>query len=236
MAGVDLLESSLSWAEFWATMACGAVALGLVIEYRAELQKALDKRNLRLLPIGALLVTLGVMLEFAFQIRTSFLVAEVRSVEQQTVAAAHERAAKAEKEAAEAKLALARLNAPRKFSPERMQTLIAGLKEHAGKSFWVMTQRSPTSRFGEQIDFAKQINEVFTAAGWKKDPHFNRKNREDEMPETTAASDRGCLLEGAQPALIKFVRDQLAAADVDCEVVENPDYEQDFVFIEIGLR
>jgi hypothetical protein len=236
MDGVDLLESSLSWAEFWATMACGAVALGLVIEYRSELQKALDKRNFRLLPIGALLVTLGVMLEFAFQIRTSLLVSEVRSVEQQTVAAAHERAAKAEKEAAEAKLALARINAPRRLTSGGMDALIAEFKQHAGKSFWVMTQRSPTSRFGEQTDFAKQLTDVFTAAGWKKDPHFSRKNHEDEMPEFTAASDRGCLVEGAQPELIKFVRDQLTSAEVHCEMVENPDYEQNFVFIEIGLR
>jgi hypothetical protein len=236
MDGADLLDASLSWAEFWATMACGAVALGLVIEYRAELQKALDKRNLKLLPIGALLVTLGVICEFAFQIRTSLLVAEVRTVEQQHVAAAHERAAKAEKEAAEAKLALARINAPRKFTPERMEALIAALKTHAAKTFWVMTQRSPTSRFGEQTDFAKQLTEAFTAAGWKKDPHFNRKNREDEMPEVTAASDRGCLLEGAQPDLLKFIREQLIASDIHCDVVENPDYEQDFVFIEIGLR
>jgi hypothetical protein len=236
MEGIGLLESSLSWAEFWATMACGAVALGLIIEYRSELQKALDKRDFKLLPVGALLVTLGVMLEFAFQIRTSLLVAEVRGVEQQHVAAAHERAAKAEKEAAEAKLALARINAPRKLSPERLEALVAGLKEHAGKSFWVMTQRSPTSRFGEQTDFAKQLNEAFTTAGWKKDAHFSQKNREDEMPEFTATSDRGCLVEGAQPAVIKFVRNQLAAADVNCDMVENPDYERDFVFIEIGLR
>jgi hypothetical protein len=46
MDGVGLLESSLSWAEFWATMACGAVALGLVIEYRAEVLRALNEKNL----------------------------------------------------------------------------------------------------------------------------------------------------------------------------------------------
>jgi hypothetical protein len=112
MESIEFLESSLSWSEFWATMACGAVALGLVIEYRSEFKKTIAERNLTLLPVGALLVTLGVMLEFGFQIRTSLLVAEVRSIEQQHVAAANERAAKAEKEAAEAKLALARMNAP----------------------------------------------------------------------------------------------------------------------------
>src|SRR5262249_30533899 len=104
MESTELLESSLSWSEFWATMACGAVALGLVIEYRSELKKTIAER-IKLLPIGALLVTLGVMLEFGFQIRTSLLVAEVRSIQQQHVAATNERAAKAEKEAAEAKLA-----------------------------------------------------------------------------------------------------------------------------------
>jgi hypothetical protein len=236
MESVGLLESSLTWAEFWATMACGAVALGLLIEYRSELKKTFAEKNLKLLPIGALLVTLGVMPEFAFQIRTSFLVAEVRSIQQQHVSAANERATNAEKEAAEAKLALARMNAPRKLTPDRMEALVALLKQKAGKSFWVMTQKSPTSRFGEQTDFAKQITEAFTVAGWKKDAHFSRENREEEMAEFTAASDRGCLVEGAQPELIKFVWDQLKLVEIHCDVVENPDYEQDFVFIEIGLR
>jgi hypothetical protein len=143
MESVELIESSLSWAEFWATMACGAVALGLVIEYRSELKKAFAERKLKLLPIGALLVTLGVMLEFAFQIRTSLLVAEVRAIQEQHVAAANERAGKAEKEAAEAKLALARMNAPRKLTPDRIEALVARLKQQAGKSFWVTTQKSP---------------------------------------------------------------------------------------------
>jgi hypothetical protein len=236
MESVELIESSLSWAEFWATMACGAVALGLVIEYRSELKKAFAERKLKLLPIGALLVTLGVMLEFAFQIRTSLLVAEVRAIQEQHVAAANERAGKAEKEAAEAKLALARMNAPRKLTPDRIEALVARLKQQAGKSFWVTTQKSPTSRFGEQIDFARQLTEAFTIAGCKKDPHFSRKNREDEMPEFTAASDRGCLLEGAQPELIKFVWQQLMVVEVHCDAVENPDYGRDFVFVEIGLR
>lgn len=56
------------------------------------------------------------------------------------------------------------------------------------------------------------------------------------MPEFTATSDRGCLVEGAQPELVQFVRDQLTAVEVNCDSVENPEYEQDFVFIEIGLR
>jgi hypothetical protein len=236
MESIEFLESSLSWSEFWATMACGAVALGLVIEYRSEFKKTIAERNLTLLPLGALLVTLGVMLEFGFQIRTSLLVAEVRSIEQQHVAAANERAAKAEKEAAEAKLALARMNAPRKLTPDGMEALMTRLRRQAGKSFWVMTQRSPASRFGEQTDFAKQLSEAFTLAGWKRDPHFSRRNREDEMPEFTATSDRGCLVEGAQPELIKFVGDQLTAVEVHCDSVENPEYEQDFVLIEIGLR
>ena len=225
----ELLESSLSWSEFWATMACGAVALGLVIEYRSELKKTIAERNLKLLPIGALLVTLGVMLEFGFQIRTSLLVAEVRSIQQQHVAATNERAAKAEKEAAEAKLALARMSAPRKLTPDGMEALIGRLRHQAGKSFWVMTQRSPTSRFGEQTDFAKQLSGLSPWPAGKgirisAEKTVKMRCRNSPLPATEDA-----WWKARSPSWSQFVRDQLTAVEVNCDSVENPEYEQDFV-------
>jgi hypothetical protein len=85
------------------------VALGLFIEYRAEFAKAIRNRNIQLLPLGALMVTLGVAAEFAFQIRTSSLVSSIRSIQhtrdsdqRSQIAHTIERAANAEERAAEA--------------------------------------------------------------------------------------------------------------------------------------
>jgi hypothetical protein len=233
---LNVLESSLSWSEFWTAMACGAVALGLVIEYRAELRKAIREKNLKLLPLGALLVTLGVALEFGFEVRTSVLVSEVRDIQQRQASYSNERAANAEKEAARARLVLARMNAPRRLMPDQMQQFVAALRQHAGKHFWVVTQKSAAARFGEQIEFGKQISDAFTAAGWKKDPYSKRYASEKEMSEFADASDRGCLIEAAQRELLEFVSDRLRAADIDCELVEEPTLIPDFVFVEIGLR
>jgi len=88
-------------------------------------------------------VTLGVALEFGFAARTTVLVSEVRVIQQRQSSETNERAANAEKEAAEAKLALARINAPRKLEPAQMLQFVAALRQHAGKHFWVVTQKRP---------------------------------------------------------------------------------------------
>ena len=141
MDQTDLLESSLSWSEFWATMACGAVAVGLVIEYHSDFKSALVKRNLKLLPLGALLVTLGVALEFAFQIRTSVLISEVRGIQQKQASDATERAAKAEKAAAEAQLALSKMNTDRVLTESQIGELVKILHPFAGSTFSVATEK-----------------------------------------------------------------------------------------------
>jgi hypothetical protein len=100
MESLDALESSLSWSEIWATAACFAVAVGLVLEYQAQIREAIVKRSFAVLPLGAALVTLGVASEFAFQVRTSTLVSEVRAIQQKQAADSNERASNAEKAAA----------------------------------------------------------------------------------------------------------------------------------------
>lgn len=96
--------------------------------------------------------------------------------------------------------------------------------------------KTTAAKFGEQIDFGKQISDAFTAAGWKKDPFSKRYASEAEMPEFADASDRGCLVEAAQIELLNFVSDRLNAVDIRCERVYETSLAPDFVFVEIGLR
>jgi hypothetical protein len=93
--------------------------------------------------------------------------------------------------------------------------------------------KTTAAKFGEQIDFGKQISDAFIAAGWKKDPFSKRYASEAEMPEFADASDR---VEAAQIELLNFVSDRLNAVDIRCERVYETSLAPDFVFVEIGLR
>jgi hypothetical protein len=159
MDKLDLLESSLSWSELWATLACGAVAIGLVIEYHSEFRRAVFARSIRLLPFGAALVTLGVALEFIFQIKTSILVSQVRVIQQKQASDSNERAAKAEKSAAEANLALEQLREHRKLKSP--QAMVDRLKPFSGMPYEIGIQTE-----AEPIDLMNQVTTVLRDAGW----------------------------------------------------------------------
>jgi hypothetical protein len=159
MDKLGLLESSLSWSEFWATMACGVVAIGLVIEYQSDFKKAVVTKNLKLLPIGALLVTIGVALEFVFQVRTSVLVSDVRGIQQKQASDSNERAANADKSAAEAKLALEEFKAHRKLKSP--QSMVEKLKAFSGVPFEIGVQTE-----AEPLDLMGQVATVLKNAGW----------------------------------------------------------------------
>ena len=153
-------------------MACGMVAVGLIIEYRSDFRKAVAERSLKLLPLGALLVTLGVALEFAFQVRTSVLISEVRGIQQKQASDANERAGKAEKDAAEAKLALAKMNADRVLTEGQISELVKILSPYAGNTYWAVPEKGPQDEDSEQERLTNQLIRVFTAAGWKKENHW----------------------------------------------------------------
>jgi hypothetical protein len=180
MDPLDALESSLSFAEIFATFACGVVAFGLFIEYRVEFAKALRERKIGALPLGALLVTLGVAAEFVFQIRTSVVVSSIRGVQhmrdvdqQAKIASTIERATKAEQQAAEAtkraeeerlervKIEKAIIDqlAQRDIKKEQIETISAAVKGRIGTIYLYPLADPEASRF------AFAISEALKAGG-----------------------------------------------------------------------
>jgi hypothetical protein len=180
MDPLDTLESSLSFAEIFATFACGVVALGLFIEYRVEFAKAIRERKIGLLPLGALLVTLGVAAEFVFQIRTAVIVASIRGIqhardsEQRTkiadttegAAKAAQRAAEATKKAEEEKLERVKIEkaiidelAQRDLKREQIEAVSSAIKGRVGTIYLYPLADPEASRF------AFAISEMLKAGG-----------------------------------------------------------------------
>jgi hypothetical protein len=245
MESLDALESSLSWSEVWVTAACGAVAVGLALEYRAQIREAISKRSFGMVPWAALLVTLGVALEFVFQVRTSTLVSEVRGIQQKQASDSNERAGNAEKAAAEAReraakleLALAKANAPRVMSGPDFTKLLTLLRPHAGKTFWVIVERNEPDAASEQTDLGNQIERLFTGAGWKKDGHWSRLDETKIDPDHGPVSDRGCQVafSAQSVSLGNLVLNGLRDAEIECVSFGGDEIKPDHVIITIGLR
>jgi Na+-transporting methylmalonyl-CoA/oxaloacetate decarboxylase gamma subunit len=245
MDSLDALESSLSWSEFWATAACFAVAVGLVLEYHEQIREAILKRSFGVLPLGALLVTLGVAFEFVFQARTSILVSEVRGIQQKQASDSNERVSNAEKSAAEAReraakaeLALSKMNAPRVINGPDFTKLMNLLRLHSGKTFWVIVERNEPDTAGEQQDLGNQIERLFTAAGWKKDSHWSQLDEAKVDPDHAPVGDRGCQLAFStrSVALGNLVLNGLRDAEIECASFAGEEVKPDHVIVTIGLR
>jgi hypothetical protein len=236
-------------------MACGVVASGLVIEYKSEFLRAITERRIKLLPLGAFLVTFGVALEFVFQIRTSVLVSEVRGIQQKetsdanervakaenNTSAALERAAKADKAAAEAKLALVKLKKDRIIEPENVRKLVAELLPYAGKRFWIITEVNGVPGGSEQERLADQITQIFLTAKWKKDDHITKNEPDKVDPPTSTVGDRGCAVVVAADSHLQdiemLVIEELTKSDIDCTVlVPDGTLASDVMQFGIALR
>jgi len=149
---------------------------------------------------------------------------------------ANERAGRLEKEAADARLQLAKLTAPRTIRPEQANALIEKLRPYAGKKFWIITQTTKDSIWSEQDNLAKQLSDIFTAAAWTKDSH--------PYPDLTKAesaieevSDRGCLITSLDDSFGMLVAVILKSnADIECSYSPNVGMLPGFVIVEIGLQ
>ncbi len=162
--------------------------------------------------------------------------------QQSDLAATYERAASAEKaageaneRAAKAELELAKLKKPRKMTNAQMQKFVATLRLYPGSSFWVMVQKSGSSKFGEQIAFGRQLSEAFTLANWKK-TNRSEKDKTRESPEFTEVADRGCSAAAETLPLANIVSDALKEAEIYCVATEDPSLIPNLVFIEVGLQ
>jgi hypothetical protein len=151
------------------------------------------------------------------------------------VAAAETVASDARTRAANAELELAKLQRPRKMTNAQMQKFVATLRLYPGRSFWVMVQKSGSSKFGEQIDFGRQLSEAFTLANWKRTNH-SEKDETKESPEFTDVADRGCSAAAETLPLANIVSDALKEVEIHCVATEDPSLISNLVFIEIGLQ
>ena len=76
-----------------------------------------------------------------------------------------ERTAKAQKDAADAALALAKFKEPRTIPPEDQQKLIAALKPFAGEKFALAVFPDP-----EPLALARTLDTLLKSAGWQRVP------------------------------------------------------------------
>jgi hypothetical protein len=253
--GTEALENSLSALNFVLNFSIGAVVLGLVLEYAPEFWNTLhNSRWKRIEHIGAVLVVVGVAGELLLHIRSEQIDNQLKSIQRTAIvqlfdrataaekatALANERAATAEKAASEAKLALAKMNAPRVLTVPAANKLVATFRPYAGKTFWVITEKNAPDVGGEQELVANQIIDVFNRAGWRKDSHWSRLDATKIDPEFAPVSNRGCGVDSSGDttslALRKVIVDALTEAGIDCQTSVGPELIAEHIVIEVGLR
>jgi hypothetical protein len=156
----------------------------------------------------------------------------------ENVAESNRLARLAEKDAAEAKLELAKIRAPRIVKNEA--ALINELSQHRGKRFWIITQKGQGSSFGEQLDLSRQLKSAFLAAGWVLERRSVVADQTQLDPEFSDVSDLGCSVafahDAPSSALGHAIWAALQKAEIDCK--ENPadGLVPEFVELEIGLH
>lgn len=177
MDSIDTLESSLSSIETLVAFAIAAVVVGLVLEYGPEFFQHARERKVGITTVGAILVILGVAGELALHVRSSQIVSKIRvlqhdidTAQRRTIAEItkqatelREKAASAEKSAADAQLALAKFKEHR--SVKNAAAMIQKLRSFSGTPFDVGVQTD-----GEPVDLMAQITSVLVEAGWDWKP------------------------------------------------------------------
>lgn len=169
-----------SWADrlsHWTVAYTAIVVLGLAIEYLPEITyflKACVAETVRphseqLRQFGGLLVIVGVAGELLVAVRAARVETDLREESNSAVARAHERAATAEKIAAEANLARFKIESqlfkPHVLTEEATIALREILNAYSG------TKRVDVFMFDSHMTdvsaLANSINAVFSSAGWK---------------------------------------------------------------------
>jgi hypothetical protein len=223
----------------WATI---AVAAGVFIELVDWLVSRNEMRPLQktILIFATLLIVAGCCGEYIFGSWASGAASLLQRASEETIAESNRLAQLAEKDAAEAQLALKKMIAPRVLNEIQAVALSTKLGLYRGKGFWITTQKGPDSYFGEQLDLARQLKTVFLAAGWTLDSHSSMADRTQSDSEFEAVSDRGCDVDFAHDSssstLGHAIWTALQESGVDCK--ENPadGMVSEFIELEIGLR
>jgi hypothetical protein len=173
---------------------------------------------------------------------TAEILAQVQSNNKNSliVGVLNERAGKAEKDAAEAKLALAKIHEPRHVAANKAQEITGFLRSQPGHTFWIITEKSAIDVDGEQERFANQLSTLFSISGWVKDSHWSRLDGTKSDPERTDVSNQGCRLDTSdEPAAALVARrlsELLAKADIECQPYQFPEIKGEHMVVEIGLK
>jgi hypothetical protein len=169
-----VLVDRLGRRQFWGELFGWMVGVGLVVEYWQEIVECFTKRQLPPLPlVGGLVVTLGVLGEVWFSRLASKTAEEISeradsdvALAKKGAAEAYERALNAEKEAAEANLARAKLEQrmrPRMILGPESDKFKELLIPHAGKWVDIMVFDQHVQ---EATNLAWQFLSLFRSAGW----------------------------------------------------------------------
>jgi hypothetical protein len=229
-ADVDTLKSILSANREWAEWSNIVVIGGLAVEMIVLWLFSHGWRESISFSVAVLVIAVGVYGEYHFGGRSSDAAAKLQDISDLKVETARDRAAKAE-------LELAKLKTPRKLNNE--QNVIAALRPHAGKKFWIITERNDQDLGSEQMLLSAQISRIFSTAGWVKNSHLSADQSLEEK-EFAPVSDRGCNLATAGDAkslaLRELVFESLKSSDLECFQNVAPGFLPESVVIEIGLR
>lgn len=158
------LESASSSCERWGIW-CGALVVAAVI---AELVIAWIEPPYNTFLVDSAIadaaIALGIVGEVAFGMRDGRIQTELRKRSNEKLGAAEKAASEAGQRAAEASLELARIKAPRSFSAEAVDRIVAKLLAFSGTQFDIGTiQGDP-----EVFRFQDQLEAALARAGWKQ--------------------------------------------------------------------
>jgi hypothetical protein len=220
------LEAWSDWLSTWEHVFTGAVVAGLIIEYLSEITSFFSKpiattlraHDPQLREWGGLFVILGVAGELMIGVRSSRVETDLREESNSVLAQANERAANAERQAAEANLARVKIEQRMKrrfLSNEDLKALLDIVAPYARRSvdIIVFDHHEP-----ETLNFARQLTRVFTSANWVVREWESRKvayripgsSMLIAMAAEHVTSDALKLAQG--------ISDVLTAIDIDCGI------------------
>jgi hypothetical protein len=234
---LDISELEAASA-FWESVGYAAtviVVIGVIGESIADLTTwiKVERRKHVVERVSVLLLIAGLTAEILAQVQSN-------NKNSLIVGVLNESAGKAEKAAAEAKLALAKMNADRIITGEDIAKLTATLRQYSGKTFWIIIEKNPPDIDSEQELLGRQLTGIFFRAGWRKDNHWSQLDPTKEDPEFIPVSNRGCQISFSDDskggAAGRAVVDSLLAAGIECHVFASQDIKLDHVAFDIGLR
>ncbi len=163
------LEKKQNWFQRLVEFGGGLVFIGLSVEYGPEIVHDIEIHSAPSIAlIGGLAVTFGVLFETLFALISTHVSKELQGIADSRIAELHDRAAKAEKDAAEANLARIKIEEalfrPHVITDDVRDELIEILKAYAGnKRVDVFVY---DKHIFEVFALADSITEVFGSAQW----------------------------------------------------------------------